>query len=212
MRLGVVMTGHMRSYRLCVDSLFQHLVGPGNMADFFIDTWPTLGFRSDRPWDAHDVPIDELDVWRTYAPREVVVREVGTEETVGCSPRSMFERMFLCNERRRAWCLRTGVDHDVVVRCRPDLLFTSFPGYGGVDEGVFIPAGEDHNGTNDQIAWGRPAAMDRYFAVGQYPSDLHPETQLKEYLARSGISPVRPDGGFYRIVRHGDPHLSHLER
>ena len=211
MRVGVVMTGHMRSYRLCAPTFLEH-VGRGNCLDIFVDTWPTVGFRSDKDWDAHGVPIDELDVWRTYTPREVVVREVGAGETVGCSPRSMFERMFLCNERRRAWCHRTGIDHDVVLRCRPDVLFSSFPGFEGLNDDVHIPAGEDHTGTNDQMAWGRPGAMDRYFAVGQYPSDLHPETQLREYLIRTGISPVRPPGEFYRIVRHGNHTLSHLDR
>jgi hypothetical protein len=66
---------------------------------------------------------------------------------------------------QRAWLAfeRSGLDADVVVRCRPDLLFYDPPELPEIDEYLHVPTFANFWGLNDRFAWGSPEVMRRYF-------------------------------------------------
>ena len=112
---------------------------------------------------------------------------------------------------RRAWQAfeASGIDADVVVRCRPDIEFAVPPERcDDLDGDVWIPAFANWYGLNDRFAFGRLHAMRRYFTrldrLDKYIDAggvFHPESFLAWSMhgcnmrrTRSVFSTVRPDG------------------
>lgn len=66
---------------------------------------------------------------------------------------------------KRAWRAfeMSGLEADVIVRCRPDLLFYVPPETPTPDEFLHVPTFANFWGLNDRFAWGTPDTMRRYF-------------------------------------------------
>lgn len=80
---------------------------------------------------------------------------------------------------RRTWQIyeASGIEADVVVRCRPDSLFLVKP-EPPTPDGFYVPAFANWWGLNDRFAWGPPDAMRRYFMRLD---------RLDEYIDEGGI-------------------------
>jgi hypothetical protein len=64
------------------------------------------------------------------------------------------------------------------------------------DKTIYVPAGEDHGGLNDRLAYGNYESMKIYCHLYDYihtlsHPELHPETILKEYVDITGLNVVR---------------------
>jgi hypothetical protein len=81
---------------------------------------------------------------------------------------------------QRAWQAfeASGIEADVVVRCRPDLLFYAPPEPPELDEFLHVPTYANWWGLNDRFAWGSVAVMRRYF---------NRLDRLNEYIDQGGI-------------------------
>lgn len=80
---------------------------------------------------------------------------------------------------RRAWEAfeASGIQADVVVRCRPDLLFMVKP-EPPTPDGFYVPAFANWWGLNDRFAWGPPDIMRRYCTRLD---------RLDEYIDQGGV-------------------------
>jgi len=110
---------------------------------------------------------------------------------------------------RRAWQVfeASGIEADVVVRCRPDIEF-AVPPELFTDGDVWVPSFANWYGLNDRFAFGRLHAMRRYFTRLDRLDDyidaggvFHPESFLAWAMSgcdvrrtRAVFSTVRPDG------------------
>lgn len=101
----------------------------------------------------------------------------------------------------------SGIEADVVVRCRPDLVFT-VPPVAPAGSGVWIPTFCNFWGLNDRFGYGDRETMRRYFTrltrLDEYIDAggfFHPETFLAWSMAgvqlhrtQAVFSTLRPDG------------------
>lgn len=110
---------------------------------------------------------------------------------------------------RRVWQVfeASGIEADVIVRCRPDLLF-SVPPETPSDDGVWVPTFANWWGLNDRFAFGGRESMRAYFTRLDRLDEwidmggmFHPETFLAYSLvgwtihnSRAVFSTLRPDG------------------
>lgn len=110
---------------------------------------------------------------------------------------------------RRAWQVfeASGLSADVVVRMRPDLVFTT-PPEEIVDDWFTVPRFANWCGYNDRFAWGGLRDMRRYFMrldrLDEYIDGggvFHPETFLawamdgvQALRTQAVFSTLRPDG------------------
>lgn len=118
--------------------------------------------------------------------------------------------MYYHNKMSYMMMKESGCSYDCVIKFRPDIVHTSLP--TGLLEPmpdnntIVIPdANHFRGGLNDQIAWGRPEAMEKYMTIyddlerdlaqGGLKCVLHPETMLRQYLTHRGVS-VRYDKNY----------------
>jgi hypothetical protein len=110
---------------------------------------------------------------------------------------------------RRAWRAfeASGIEADVVVRCRPDIEF-AVPPETFTEGDVWVPSFANWYGLNDRFAFGHLHAMRRYFMRLDWLDDyidaggvFHPESFLAWAMSgrdvrrtRAVFSTVRPDG------------------
>lgn len=101
----------------------------------------------------------------------------------------------------------SGIEADVVVRCRPDLVFT-VPPEAPAGSGVHVPTFCNYWGFNDRFAYGDRETMRRYFTrltkLDEYIDAggfFHPETFLawamdgvQLHRTQAVFSTLRPDG------------------
>jgi hypothetical protein len=122
----------------------------------------------------------------------------------------------------RTWCVfeASGIQADVIVRCRPDLAFAKEPEpFEG--QGIRVPKFSNFWGLNDRFAYGERAAMQAYFTrlnrLDEYidaGGAFHPESFLawamQGFVVRRTqalFATVRPDGSLdhpYVDVSMGD--------
>lgn len=110
---------------------------------------------------------------------------------------------------RRAWQVlkASGIQADVVVRCRPDLVFMT-PPEQPTDDSFRVPTFASWHGLNDRFAYGGWKAMRRYFnrldRLDEYIDAggvFHPESFLAWAMGGFEVEPsravfatLRPDG------------------
>ena len=103
----------------------------------------------------------------------------------------------------------SGIEADVVVRCRPDLVF-SVPPEPPARHGIYVPRFCSWGGLNDRFAFGSLTAMRSYFTRLDWLDEyidfggiFHPETFLAAAVRHGGYSvhrtqavfaTLRPDG------------------
>jgi len=109
---------------------------------------------------------------------------------------------------RRVWQVfeASGIEADVIVRCRPDIAFSVPPEPPAA--GFWVPWFANWFGLNDRFAFGDREVMQRYFTrldrLDQYIDEhrpFHPESFLDWAMAdvpvsrsRAIFSTIRPDG------------------
>lgn len=96
----------------------------------------------------------------------------------------------------------TGVNYDLVIYARADMVPSSAFNFKlKVDSFVHIPAGQDHEGINDQMAWGKFSTMKDYCSlfdnIDTYCNRLqcrfHPETLLNFHIQQKNLAVKRFD-------------------
>lgn len=114
----------------------------------------------------------------------------------------------------------SGIDYDVVIYCRPDVLFQIPINIAWLNElrdnQILVPSFLPCRGCNDRFAIGKPSVMKVYghrlLQAREYSKSnkLHAESYLKNILVSSGITPKLVQFPFYRVRANGN--ISALDR
>lgn len=196
MRVAVLVSGQMRTADQCVAGI--------------------RGLYPDVPFVVHAVADDDADKAFLFKPAVAVIepqremperREYSWQMGRGChGVQRVLKQLW---GLRRVWQVfeASGIEADVIVRCRPDLLF-SVPPEPPSDDGVWVPTFANWWGLNDRFAFGDRENMRAYFTRLDRLDEwidmggmFHPETFLAFSLvgctihnSRAVFSTLRPDG------------------
>ena len=200
MKIAVLVSGQMRTADQCWQGIRA--------------LWPGATFI------VHAVA-DE-DAWKgtLFAPKALVIepqhemperREYSWQMGRGChGVQRVLKQLWGLRQVWRAFeC--SGVEADVVVRCRPDILFTVPPEpLEEVPEGIVVPRFCNWWGLNDRFAYGNREAMETYMTrldfLDEYISMggiFHPETFLLGTMQYFGIHVGRTDAVFHTLRSDG---------
>jgi len=189
MKSALLLSGQMRTWESCYDSLKKYILDPFS-PDVFIHTWDTLGSSSISnrgEVGLGDVPLDVAHVKNILKPMEMLVEHF--------EPR-FFDVMDGVSKPRELWCtyhenkgmlpsfysnlkvkeMKVRVEdqfsfkYDIVFRCRPDLLYLSgIPGhimdmYKNDPDTLFVPHWNPHRSyaLNDVFAFSSSRTIDTY--------------------------------------------------
>ncbi len=217
MRVAVLLSGQLRTWRRCVDS---HLdLFTKHEVDFYLQTWKPAPH-------AELIAVYKPSACRVEVPKwiaETVTGRMLATKDVATGPRNHDRaRAMLLQWRgvRAVWELAQGRDYDAWVRLRYDLLFRGpLPGLleGLGDNDCRVPLWrDDENGLNDHLAVMGWRAAEAYCDMYGFlcdrldkPRRSHPfhfTRNLEEHLARSGVN-VEQRAIPYLLVR---PKFAHL--
>lgn len=196
----------MRSFEKCLPNLYWQVFRLFPNADMYICTQP-------------DEDAKKAELVRSRYPN-AKIRVVEQPEMVlpdGCpevwnpgahymhepyaisvSPAAVMGQLWMLRE---AWTfyLESGMEHELIIRCRPDLWFLSFEKPAGVTPEIssmaaFTPRWGKFGGINDRFALlGRFAAESYFQTYDDVPAmvaagaPIHPETLVAESLRRNGV-------------------------
>ena len=195
MKIAICLSGHMRTYERCVQSL-QRFFGEHEV-DYFIHTWadqrgPVYPGRS---WYS-EMPLDVNKVISLYKPKKICVEwdyEIKTDTYDGFEKSApiervvnMYRKIYLAHKLLEEYIKETGVQYDLVVRTRSDIYFF-YP--------TFIPVELKENDILLMfVKWGftdRPTASDT-FAAGTLKS-MQLYCSLYEKLLKYSSMPMQPE-------------------
>lgn len=210
MKIAILVCGHVRTFRSCLEGFFTHLVREHD-ADVYLSLWNTISaVDSNNPVGAHE-PTPIADVVAAYRPVGVVNEprrffdlrrpywkrrrpETRLSPTFG-----MAYRVYMAKELLQ----QRQCNYDLVVRTRFDMLFRS-PVELSVPPGLLLPDYRPYRdwdvvpgwpGVNTNFAAGTPAQMATYCDFYQHIEatwdrgvPFHPETLLGSYLVHEQVS------------------------
>lgn len=183
----VLFTGRIQGWEHCTDTLdrlgpFRGIVSlnaerptPSHEAFFH-----RYGIRSD---DVHYEPTPPVDP-AIGSRRRFNMNDARTEATW-----SMFYHRKLAFEK-------VPVDAECVISFRADITSDDALPTATMKPGVlYVPEGHDHNGLNDQVAYGSYPTMRAYCSVAdalhqlvvEQHGEFHPETILLAHVQREGL-------------------------
>lgn len=186
MKIALCLSGHLRNFERTYPTLYFYLLKDYDV-DIFIHTWDKLGFscayKTDNTLNDTSTRLDEAE--KLYKPKSIIVESVDFVEELKRQgneyaphlrnePKhvghmaSMFYKIYACNELKNKYQRESGTEYDLVIRCRPDLLFQNKINIptekkAGV---IWTPrALSSPDWYNDQFAIGAPNDMDLYSSV-----------------------------------------------
>ena len=202
-RIAVCLSGNLRSFKNCFNSLKTYLLDKYN-CDVFISTWDFI----DNPGDnSHNKTQSILnDIKTCYSPKKIEIlnqianmgekyRKYIIEN--GRSPNAMtgmFYLIYKADQLRQNFETQNNFKYDVVVRVRPDLLLKENINIPNDVNGVYIPNFGHWIGINDQFAFGDRDSMKEYANLYNCLDnicdkiDFRPESLLKFHLLNNKIN------------------------
>lgn len=214
MKIAVCMSGQCRTLNQTHENIRQNLMEPIGDYDLFMYV----------PEDAHSNDARLLNPTVLKIAEDLPIDEGKLVNGKNCRFKSgvqaYLQQLYAlkeCNRLRLSYEQENGFGYDCVIRCRPDILFTSpVPDITGLDlEVVFLPDFHHFDGCNDRFAIGNSTNMTVYFSkidcVHQYVEDYY-ENQgvplsaemftiihLRTNNIATDILPIR----FNRVRTHG---------
>ena len=214
MQVGLIITGHLRSFEACAITLQQHVILPITNKDYtvkvFIDTWNTLGGVPQHDGDAVEVSIeDKLETINVLYNNPILRIEEGRtfectkyNDRHGCfftpaNALSMFYKIQRGFELYKDYSEESGWVADTLIKCRPDLFFLSDLSTDAVESlgCIWTPDFGDFGGMNDQFGLGPPELMQHFFNTYENidrmfdsGTNIHPETLLKRNIEDNKVS------------------------
>ncbi len=199
MSTAVLICGQMRAAERCVDSILKAFPN----ADFYI--------HCVNDEDAHKAELFHPVVNEAYQQQPIIeLDSYHRQKGRGChGVQQVLQQLF---GLRQVWATyhASGAEHDWVVRCRPDLQFTTFPENETERQGqLMIPRFCNYWGYNDRFAMMRSEVAPRYFSrLDLLESYLgmggifHPETFLKWCMEETPM--IRTEAVFRTIRKNGE--------
>jgi len=233
MRIAICFSGFARTYKKCMEAQFRYLLHSPSIYnyDIFISTWNKLGHASN--WQ-HSIDLkDDLDIENIttiYSPKSIkidnVEEKLGIKTTLplesqvvpGIVPSrslSMFYKIKQCNELRLAYEKSEGIQYDLVVRIRLDVILHEKLDWSSFCKNTLHVSHSDWLGVGDQgshvindtFGFGTPHVMNVYASTYDNVEVLclagysyHPETILKANMDYHNI-PVKKQNFISTIIR-----------
>lgn len=184
MKIAICLSGHMRTYKLCYQSLKDEFIN--HEVDYYIHTWDNIGFGAvNSPIDT-DHKIDLLDVKNIYKPKKFVVEKYPYEVDISkyLNPNilqvdhekiriySMIKKINLCLK-----LVEQINKYDLVVRIRPDIIFRKINLSDIVLDKINIQYQHWGDFWNEKF----PYMINDYFAIGTPDLMIH-YSNLFDYI------------------------------
>lgn len=227
MKIAVCLSGHFRKFEQTYPTLYFYLLRHYD-CDIFIHTWDRLGYscklRTDLTLDYTNNKIHDIN--NLYKPKRIIVESSAFVEELkrqadiyaphlkNCPKHighmsSMFYKIYACNELRKNYEIESGTSYDLIVRCRPDLLFNHnvvFPA-PNTNTVLISKAWSSIDWYNDQFAVADPHSMDlyssTYFDIPSYfgeGREYYPEKFLKWSLDKKKLK-IEQWNVYFTILR-----------
>lgn len=209
MKLAILLTGHIRSFKKNYDSFVKYIIEPHD-TDIFIHTWDLYNGVSGNhpkllPEETEKIDIEFLkklnpkeliiEKWEDVEPEIKWSDEYFTKKQSYDTPiitLSLFRKMYLCNELKKKYEKENNFKYDVVLRTRPDLLYSR----NFIDESddfeniIYTPVYCSFNIISELTAYSSSENMDIYCDVYNNLKKIYNITQcefnahklLKNYL------------------------------
>lgn len=222
MRVALLLSGNLRYYEKTFDSLKEHLIDVLDV-DIFIHTWENRGLQkrdSGYKLDLSDM-VDVDHVKELYNPKKIVIEKFDEEmrQSLGVNKYrqqhrvpvenilSMYRKIELCDKLRLGYEVENNFKYDLVIRCRPDIVFESPLPKNEIDNittTVWVPDTGNEQ-INDHIAFSNGENMEYYCSlyskIDTYYYDeapnppnvtekgccVHAETLLNYHLRKSDL-------------------------
>lgn len=223
MKTALLLSGNLRYYEKTFDKLKKYLLDVLD-TDIFIHTWYNRGLQkrnSGYKLDLSEI-IDINHVNDLYEPKRIVVETFNEniKKSLGCNKYrqqhtvpienilSMYRKIELCDKLRLEYEIDNDFKYDLVIRCRPDIVFESpIPSceINDINNTVWVPNTKNKQ-INDHLAFSNGHNMKYYCSlyskIDSYYDDeapnppevtdkgccVHAETLLNYHLRKSILS------------------------
>jgi len=212
MKIGLVLFGHLRSFRKTHESflLLKNILEQQGEVDIFCHTWDIEESVSAAWWKSHDpnsppsATVDEKEIISKYKPTLYEVEpskqfdepELGIESLVPLAGMlSMLYSQLKSFELLKKYEQESGQTYDVVIKSRYDILyeiaseFASLPGNAMKNDCVYLPSSNPYElagAFSDVFAVGSRHQMRSYFS---FNDNLNEAARIYKESGYRGIIP-----------------------
>jgi len=183
LRVALCISGQMRTYLDCIDSVYKHIMTKCN-PDVFIHTWESTGGCEYIGEKESDILVLETELKKIYNAKVVVVekfkdsyfdeiggvkippilKELEYEHAKTFLP--MLYKMKKCDQLRQHYEEDNSFKYDFVIRIRPDLKLTSnIPEYVFENRNILWTRDCDSFRINDQYLIASSEIMDKFMSL-----------------------------------------------
>jgi len=199
MKVALLLSGHARTYKDTAASIIENIIKPFE-ADVFIHTWD-LTETAGEIWREEKSPIEKTDIdfiKAKFKPIRYIVSDHPITESKTyedginkLSTHRMLQSTFYATSLMDDYCRETGVEYDVVIRCRFDLIInTKFKLVDDVKDNIIYTA---YNANNT----GYQAMLNLYYGTAESMNVLASIIYYPEYM---GNHFDKPDGGWLKYI------------
>ena len=197
MKIAVCVSGQLRDYKSCIDSLEKYLIHPFDVDVFLV---------TDTNYDA----LEDYDP----VSYEFIDSTVDNMNTInGMTMNSMFYKIYKCNQLKLEYERLHRFKYDIVIRTRPDIVLYNLPFHSIIqalsiepENTIYVPKICNVCGyiPTDQIAIGSSKNIDIYsdsylqhhMYYDTYPV---PEEYLQFYLERNDLRSIHKPYSFWSV-------------
>ena len=225
MKIGLILFGHLRSYRQTLASFnkLKETLQESGQVDIFCHTWnieesvTASWWKEHKPDDPPPATVHDEQIENSYNPAKYIIEPSRKFDDSGYNIQSSIPiagTMSMLHSQYEAYRLlkeyesRKGIQYDVIVKTRYDLLYEIAPGfsdvtnYCAIDQHLYLPSSNPYEllgSGSDVFAIGDRKSIEKYFdfcvnfkeAVSYYInkgySQFLPELCMSEYLKKIGL-------------------------
>ena len=186
MRIGIVLFGHLRSYKQTTSSFenLKNTLSQSGKVDVFCHTWDIeesvtqAWWKDHKPDDPPPATVDAKRIEQTYSPalyfvepsRQFDDKDYSVNSTIPIPGiLSMLYSQMQAFKLLEQYERQSGSNYDVVVKARYDLLYEiaeEFPNCISTDDRIFLPSSNPYElagSCSDVFAIGQRESMAKYF-------------------------------------------------
>ena len=195
MKTAVLISGHMRTFPVCVHTLKHHVLRHYDDLSFYVST---VKDEQSHTWKLLETLFPGAPVYIDIAEKQPDIPEFA--EPVRFEPyarsvpmQAVLRQLWQLNECWKLYARSGDFGHDVFIRTRPDLFFHSFKFALPFDDPAFTPWWGRFGGVNDRFAVLAPGSARAYHTAfarldemveGGCP--IHPESLVARSLNTCG--------------------------
>jgi hypothetical protein len=200
-KIALLLPGHMRSWRQCMDGWEKHLFSKYNV-DVFVNTWdraPSYDLFQDKVHDIQSI----IDAYKQAGAKHVSVNiekaknmdkipgissskvykywnQTDDEDKKICHRQLIYQQYKVnqCNNDQKRYAVENNVNYDIVIRSRPDFIFKDEPTWIRVNTYITMflttpnPVSQPLSIHHDIFWFGPPELMDKFSNMFHHLGDM----------------------------------------